>query len=156
MLLTVAGCTAPGEVYRDASLPMRSTPVAPFAVDGRWYEVAGFYEDDERCAVGAVTLTVQPGGMLLLHEGPCADRDPRQVVLRPEGAGQFRPETGAPLWVLWHDAGYDAAVIGTPDGSLGYILGRSRRISQAQMAAARAALAANGYDMTKLRPTGAV
>jgi apolipoprotein D and lipocalin family protein len=51
--------------------------------------------------------------------------------------------------VLWADADYRTLVIGTPDGSFGFILNRGGFPAD-RLKAAREILAWNGYDLTQL------
>ncbi len=54
------------------------------------------------------------------------------------------------LWVLWVDADYRVAVIGTPDGSFGRIISRTPTVRGDLLAAAKEVLDFNGYDVTRL------
>ncbi len=56
-------------------------------------------------------------------------------------------------WIVFLDDGYETAVVGVPSGSAGWILARTPQISPERLEAARAALAANGYDIGRLRMT---
>jgi apolipoprotein D and lipocalin family protein len=57
------------------------------------------------------------------------------------------PET---LWVLWVDADYRIAVLGTPDGTIGRVLSRTPEPRQDLWIAAREVLDFNGYDLERL------
>ncbi|MGH1329781.1 MAG: lipocalin family protein [Paracoccaceae bacterium] len=154
--LFLAACTAPqiGPSYRAAGAQISSAAgFDPLRFAGRWYEVAGFHSGN--CAVGAITFTVQNSGELLITEGPCSSAKPRQRLAKISGPGRLSPIDGAaPLWLLWIDSGYRSAVIGTPDGSFGYILNRTRKIPQDRLNAAREVLDFNGYDLGALKPSG--
>ena len=63
------------------------------------------------------------------------------------------PFLRAPYWVLWTDDGYQAAVVGVPNGRAGWILARSAQISTATRARAEAVLQAAGYDPSQLIDT---
>ena len=54
------------------------------------------------------------------------------------------------LWVMWVDADYRVATIGTPDGSFGRILSRSPDLRADLDAAAREVMDFNGYDVSRL------
>jgi apolipoprotein D and lipocalin family protein len=54
------------------------------------------------------------------------------------------------LWVMWVDADYRVAAIGTPDGSFGRILSRSPDLRADLDAAAREVMDFNGYDVSRL------
>ena len=56
-------------------------------------------------------------------------------------------------WVIHLDDGYETAVVGVPSGSAGWILARTPQIPPERLEAAKAALAANGYDVAQLRMT---
>ncbi|MFT6451892.1 MAG: apolipoprotein D and lipocalin family protein [Halocynthiibacter sp.] len=154
--LFLAACTAPqvGPSYRAAGAQISSsTSFDPARFSGRWYEVAGFHQGG--CAVGAVTFTVQKTGDMVITEGPCSQAKPRQRLAKISGPGRLAPnDASAPLWVLWIDSGYRTAVIGTPDGSFGYVLNRTRKIPQDRLNAAREILDFNGYDLGVLKPSG--
>lgn len=55
------------------------------------------------------------------------------------------------LWVLWVDADYRVAAVGTPSGSFGRILARPGAARADLIAAAREVLDFNGYDTAQLR-----
>ena len=79
---------------------------------------------------------------------------PRMVPVTPAGPGRFRRSDGQPgeaFWVLWVDEGYRTAVIGTPDGSFGFVLNRDAAIPADRMEAARRVLDFNGYDLAQLQ-----
>ena len=156
VMAALAGCVAAPPVagYRTEGAQMSSIAAFdPARFQGRWYEVAGFHAG--KCAVGAMTVTRQTTGQMLVTEGPCASTPPRQYLVAPSGAGRLAPVDGsAPLWVLWVDGGYRTAVIGTPSGEFGYVLNRTRSIPADRMQAARDILDFNGYDVTQLRPSG--
>lgn len=61
-------------------------------------------------------------------------------------------EVAYDLWVLWVDDGFRTAVIGTPDGSLGWIMDRKGRkgISEDRLTAAKEILEWAGYDLSRL------
>lgn len=70
------------------------------------------------------------------------------------GPGRIRREAreGAdPLWVLWVDADYRVAVIGTPSGRFARILARRPDPRPDLIAAAREVLDFNGYDTSRLK-----
>ncbi len=54
------------------------------------------------------------------------------------------------LWILWVDDDFRTAVIGTPDGSLGWIMDRPGQASPDRTAAAREVLDWSGYDLGRL------
>lgn len=62
------------------------------------------------------------------------------------GAAPYTTE----YWVLWVDADYRTAVIGTPSGSFGWIIDRDRRGGDDRIKAARDVLEWMGYDLNAL------
>lgn len=153
LVLLLTGCAAPGSGVRSPDAPISSLAAFdPVRFQGRWHEVAGFHDGD--CAIGALTATLQPNGDMHLIEGPCGTAAPRSVVARVAGPGRLAPVDGAaPLWLLWVDADYRTAVVGTPSGAFGYILDRGGEIPPDRLEAARGILEFNGYDLAGLRET---
>ena len=71
------------------------------------------------------------------------------------GPGRLTPAKAAsPLnrewWVLWADVDLRTLVIGTPDGSFGFILNRGGPLPPDRLTAARDILDWNGYDVARL------
>lgn len=84
--------------------------------------------------------------------GPRAGKLSSHVALTGPG-GRFLPEqgfAGQKIWVLWTDAGYNIAVLGTPSGKFGTILSRQMLPRQDLLVAARRVLDFNGYDLKKI------
>ena len=54
-------------------------------------------------------------------------------------------------WVLWVDADYRTAAIGTPSGSFGWIIDRAKSGGEDRIKAARDVLGFNGYDLSRLK-----
>ena len=52
--------------------------------------------------------------------------------------------------MLWVDDDFRTAALGTPDGSLGWIIDRSATGGTDRIAAAREIMEFNGYDVSKL------
>lgn len=74
-----------------------------------------------------------------------------QVLQMEEGfSGRFTRDSGAPFWLIWVDEGLRTAVIGTPDGSIGWIMDRNPPISGDRLRAAREIFEFNGYDTERL------
>jgi apolipoprotein D and lipocalin family protein len=53
--------------------------------------------------------------------------------------------------VLWVDEGYRTAVVGAPNGRVGWILNRDPDIPEDRLIAAREVLDFNGYDVSQLQ-----
>lgn len=61
------------------------------------------------------------------------------------------PPFGTEYWVLWVDADYRTAAIGTPSGSFGWIIDRKRTGGADRLKAAADMLAFNGYATDRLQ-----
>lgn len=162
LALVLAGC---GETYRDEAAPM--TPVA--AVDlaryaGTWYEIARFpvWFQDGCTGVTAEYALVPDGTVDVLNS---CFQDSLDGELRTAAATarsvdasnarlKVRFSRWVPIegdyWVIHLDPEYRTAVVGVPSGSAGWILSRTPQIAPDQLAAATAALEANGYDTARL------
>ncbi|MFN3643985.1 MAG: lipocalin family protein [Gemmobacter sp.] len=158
-LLALASCAS----YRDTDVAMRAVPVDLVRYAGTWYEIERFpvrFQDGCEATtatygvIDGQTLSVlnrcrqgAPDGPLRQIAGSATVAGPGRLTVRL-GAIPF----GAPYWVLWVAPDYSAAVVGVPQGTSGWILARSSVMPPAQRAAARAVLAANGYDVSRLIP----
>lgn len=159
----LAGCS--GEVYRDRAVTME--PVAFVDLDryaGRWYEVARFPVWFQRgCTAVTAEYALRPDGRVDVVNACTRDgkRDEAVAIARSVDASnaklkvrfsRFVPIEGD-YWVIHLDEDYETAVVGVPSGSAGWILSRTPQIAPESLAAARAALAANGYDLARLTDT---
>ncbi|MCA0045144.1 lipocalin family protein [Celeribacter litoreus] len=152
-LVALSGCLSPTATgFRDQDVPMSSIVTLDLIqFSGRWYEVEAFVPDGKSCVIGAVTFTRQKNGDLTVTEGPCADGAPRSGLARSIGPGRFA-FAGDELWVLWVDATYHTAVIGTPSGAA-HVLSRELTLPPDRQIAVHEILAWNGFDVSKLRPS---
>lgn len=158
VLLLLAACAAPparidgfrskGPIYSNAVLDLTT-------ITGEWTQVAAFASDGRSCRPGGATFTRGADGLsvsarLCLNGTETGYRGPLAIT----GPGRLTPAAKAPLnrewWVLWADVDLRTLVIGTPDGSFGFILNRRGPISPDRLAAARDILDWNGYDVTRL------
>lgn len=162
LALLVAGCTP---VHRDTDVAMRADAgFEPAALAGRWYEVARFPVVFQRgCTATTATYTPRPDGSLSVLNR-CRMGDPegpeRSISGRARAVGPGRLEVrlgwipvAAPYWVLGGAQDGSMVVVGVPSGRAGWILARSPAIPDSSWAEARAILAANGYDVTRLVAT---
>lgn len=144
----LAGCVGPGvEVpqYRDRAAPIGSTlRGAPQDIAGEWRIAAGYPGVLGLMPGQSLVLQVADNGrdLMLLVDG-------RRLVLNADGPSRYLIGNQA-LWVLWLDDGFRTAVIGAPDGLIGWIMHRPRQASADRMLAAREILDFNGYDLTAL------
>ncbi len=119
-------------------------------MQGDWISVAAFPGRDWQPATKVQFDWTTPDGRMTVE----ADGGPRVLPVTPTGPGRFRRSdggVGAPFWVLWVDEGYRTAVIGTPDGSFGFVLNRDATIPADRLEAARRVLDFNGYDLARLQ-----
>ena len=163
LALTLAACSS-GD-YRDTAVPIRTVDQVDLTrYAGKWYEIARFPNwFEEGCeAVTAeyalredgrvdVVNTCRQGavdGPVEIAEGIAATVDDTNAKLEVKFV-QWLPFAGD-YWVLYLDEGYETVAIGNPAGSTGWILARDPQPDPAAIEAARAALAANGYDTSQL------
>ena len=60
--------------------------------------------------------------------------------------GRFAVDGMANWWVLWVDGDYRTMVIGTPDGSFGFVLNREASLPADRLQAVRDIARFNGYN----------
>ncbi len=151
-LLALTACAAPPAppqgAFRPAGAPIwSSAQLDPARLAGEWRQVAGF--GAEGCRPGGVTISgraaLTAAFRLCLSGRDWTGAGPMQAA----GPGRFTVG-GRPWWVLWADADYRTLVIGTPDGSFGFVLDRSGTAAPDRMRAAREILDWNGYDLARL------
>ncbi len=117
--LVLLGCAAPQPgVFRAVDRQIYSTAVIePARLAGRWYQVADFAPAGAApCAAGGVTvsagLAVEAdlciAGARRSYRGTAAVSGPGRLTL---------PGAEAEWWILWVDADYRTAVVGTPAGA---------------------------------------
>jgi apolipoprotein D and lipocalin family protein len=161
--LALASCGLVAPRYRDAHAPIATVAdFEPSRYLGRWYEVARYPNPFQAGCAGAIAeygATATPGRISVRNI--CLDGDARptaEISGTATDAGQGRLSVrlqgvpvAAPYWVLWVDAAYRTAVVGAPNGRGGWILSRDPAIDERRLAAARAALARNGYDLGRLQ-----
>ena len=162
--LAVASCdVALGPSYRDDSVTIASAAAFdPTRYVGRWYEVYRYpnpFQSDCPGAIAEYALSDTPG--VLTVTNLCLDAngevtDTITGTATDEGLGRLSVRlqgvpVAAPYWVLWVDEGYRTAVVGAPNGRVGWILNRDPDIPPDRLAAAREVLDFNGYDLAPLQ-----
>lgn len=163
-LTVLASCGAVlGPSYRDDSVTIASS--ANFDATryvGRWYEVARYpnpFQSDCPGAIAEYGVSDTPGVLTVLNTCLDANGQPNDTITgtaTDEGLGRLSVRlqgvpVAAPYWVLWVDEGYRTAVVGAPNGRVGWILNRDPDIPADRLAAAREVLDFNGYDLTQLQ-----
>jgi len=156
LVAVLAACMAraPDGVFRDASAPIWSAAAFDAKrIEGRWLQVAGFQSvSSPTCRDGAVTIGPAAGGHRI--EGKlCLGGNVARVagLATAVGPGRLAVSGQADWWVLWVDDGYRTLAIGTPDGSIGFVLDRGAA-SPDRLTAAREIFDFNGYDVAAFRP----
>ncbi len=149
LALLLAACGKAGVVpepavsFRTAGAPIGSTLRGTAAdLNGDWQVASGY--------PGGV---VQPGDRLTLQlDGSGAgvarvtsDGTARLLPVSALGAGRWKVGTEV-WWLLWTDDTFRTAVIGQPDGGIGWIMNRPGAASGDRTRAAREMLDFNGYD----------
>jgi apolipoprotein D and lipocalin family protein len=156
-LVLLAACAAPApravEGFRDLRAPFASTQ--RFQTErflGEWESVAGFAAPGMRVTAARHLYRLATTGQIVA-DVTGADGVAVRRVYALEGPGRLRavaPE-GEALWVLWVDEGFRTAVLGTPSGSMAFILDRSATPAPDRLRAAREILEWYGYDMARLQ-----
>ena len=165
LALLLAACSA-GQNYRDPDAPLLA--FGGFELDrymGRWYEIARIPNRFERNCAGVVhDYALNPDGRVAVRiicrvatlAGPVETFDGRARVLDPpeEWKISFNP------WVPWFfdgdyvvlsvDPDYQVAVVGDPEGQIGWILGRDHVLADDSLRAAYEVLDRNGYDLSEI------
>lgn len=121
------------------------------------WHVAAAYSGEATCGPLAETWTRTGAEGFRVTGTYCGPNGSRAFVAdaRMTGPGRIArtmPSGEEALWVLWVDADYRLAVIGTPDGRFARILSRTPVPRDDLMRAARDILRFNGYDPAGLRP----
>ncbi len=167
--LFLTSCTAgkqgDGTVFRALDVPIFSTTrfeAAQFA--GFWHlraafgPGAAFGPSDEPALYRGVTFHTGPSGKIAritLHgvQGSGAFGAEKVLEVEQPMAGRLvvgRAPNATEYWVLWLDADYRTAAIGTPSGKFGWIIDRKRSGGSDRIRAASEILDWVGYDMSKL------
>lgn len=143
------GFRAKGPIYSNAVLDMTT-------ITGRWTQVAAFSARRGTCRPGGAEIARGATGLTLAARLCLNGREvTASGPLAITGPGRVTPAKAAqPLdrewWLLWADADLRTLVIGTPDGSFGFILNRGGPLPPDRLTAAREILDWNGYDTARL------
>lgn len=163
-LLALASCGVVDAVapsYRNQDVTIASA--AAFDASrylGRWYEVARFPNPFQSNCPGSIAEYAAGDGEILVRNlcldasgavvdeitGTATDQGLGRLSVRLQGV-----PVAADYWVLWVDEGYRTAVVGAPNGRVGWILNRDPDIPADRLAAAREVLDFNGYDVSQLQ-----
>ncbi len=161
-LLVLGGC---GERYRDRSAPMQTVAEVDLArYAGRWHEIARFPVWFQRgCTAVTADYALREDGKVDVLNACTRDgrRDTATAVARSVDPSNARLKVRfsdiVPIegdyWIIYLDADYRTAVVAVPSGAAGWILARDPEIAPENLDAALAALAAAGYDLSRLAMT---
>lgn len=153
--------------FRDTSVPMTTVQQVDLErYQGLWYEIARFPVSFEEGCVGVTAeYTLNPDGTIKVvntcRDGRL-DAEPRsaEATATVEGPGKLSvdfvpliPFTDGAYWILDLDADYQTVVVGTPDGSAGWILARQPQIGEARLQRGYDVLTRNGYDVSRMMLT---
>lgn len=161
VVLAVLAACAPS--YRDQDVTIASkVDFDPARYAGLWYEIARYDVPFQRgCTATTAQYALKADGTLSVLNR-CARGAPDGPVTRIEGSAEVVgpgrlavsfdniPFLRGPYWVLWVDADYRTAVVGTPSGRAGWILNRQPSISRDRLNSALQVLDFNGYDTSQL------
>ncbi len=134
--------------YRDGNAPIAATTrFEPARFAGDYRVVAAFAPEDAQPASRMIRFEGNATGGLIMRDGA------QPVTLDLVAPGRLRPKgEGADIWVLWTDADYRTAALGTPSGRFGMIIERGDGAAD-RMVAAREILEWYGYDLSRLVET---
>lgn len=163
LILVLTACSAPAPIgrtgYRDAGQTIASAALFdPARFAGVWQIVAA-YGPEAGCGPLAETWVAVSAAAYRITGARCGPHGARAFATDAAvtGPGRLVRQGRAgreELWVLWVDADYRVAVIGTPSGSFARILARTPTLRPDLLQAARQVLDFNGYDISQLKPVG--
>ena len=162
LLLGLAGCGAPvpdAPGYRDAGQTIASAALFDPARFANVWHIVAAYGPEAGCGPLAETWVPAGAARFRVTGTACGPNGARAFATEATVSGPGRLTRAGrggreELWVLWVDADYRVAVIGTPSGRFARILSRSPEVRSDLMQAARQVLDFNGYDISQLKPLG--
>ncbi|MCA0271391.1 MAG: lipocalin family protein [Proteobacteria bacterium] len=149
----LSACAPAPQGLRNAGTPISSAAAFDQARFADVWHVVAAYGSEARC--GPLTETwVRTGQAGYNVTGTrCGPMGARAFAETATISGPGRITRGEEqLWVLWVDADYRVAVIGTPTGQFARVLSRTPGVREDLMRAARDVLRFNGYDPAGLSP----
>lgn len=151
--LALAGCAPQPQGLRNAETPISSAVAFdPARFADVWHVVAA-YGTEARCGPLSETWARTGQAAYSVTGTRCGPMGARAFAATANVTGPGRITRGEEqLWVLWVDADYRVAVIGTPSGQFARVLSRTPGVRDDLMRAARDVLRFNGYDPAGLQP----
>ncbi|MCX8508355.1 MAG: lipocalin family protein, partial [Rhodobacteraceae bacterium] len=130
-----------------------STAFDPARFQGDWQVVAAYGLDAACGALQENWLVAEAG--FAIRGTACTAAGKRGFVTQGSVSGPGRVLRDGPAgpveqWILWVDADYRVAAVGTPSGAFGHILARPGMARTDLMKAAREIMDFNGYDISRL------
>lgn len=145
--------------FRDVDVDLASTTrFNAKAFSGFWNIRSEFARAGDLRSRAGVDFQIGPNGEIVqiaLHGPKRRGRFGAIAHYEVEQSAPGRFVFGAPpytteYWILWVDANYRTAVIGTPSGTFGWIIDRNRTDGEDRIAAGKEILEWMGYDMNYL------
>ncbi|NDV00427.1 lipocalin family protein [Pseudoroseicyclus tamaricis] len=147
LALLLAACGKAAEeapqVWRVAGAPIASTSRDAAALAGDWQVGAAYPGPGPGVGVPVRVSFAADGSGVLGWDGGSWE-------LTPLSAGRWQGPAG-PLWLLWADESFRVAVLGSPEGTFGFVLERPGQVQGDLREAAREMLDFNGYELGELR-----
>lgn len=142
------------EFHRNTKRPISSITrfdAAQFA--GKWVIRGEFVHPGEKPLYGNVVVEAGGSGVSgIIVSNATGSRERYDASMNTAGRIIVgTPPFGTEYWVLWVDADYRTAAIGTPSGSFGWIIDRNRTGGADRIKAAAEVLAFNGYAKERLQ-----
>ncbi len=130
---------------------------APVGLRDRGVPISSTTRGDARSLVGDWVIGVSLAGSGATRAGTAVSILPsgsglewriggERLATTSSGPGRFVARDGTELWLLWVDDDFRTAVIGSPDGRIGFVMDRNGAASTDRTAAALRILDFNGYD----------
>ena len=165
MGVALVACASPQ--YRDTNATVTTNgPVDLERYQGLWYEIARFPNRFEEGCVGVTAeySLNEDGTVRVLNTcvegtlaGPTSTAEGVATSASPENDKllvtfvPWLPFARGDYWIL--DTDYEVSVIGTPSGSVGWVLARTPTLPQDRLDAAFDVLRAAGYDTNRMTLT---
>lgn len=155
LVLSSCAATTLAKAYRNPAVPISSAALFDVArFQGDWQIVAAF-GDEAACGTLLEQWKGGAGGFAVrgTHCTPSgkAGYATRARLVGPGRIARDMRDGAEQIWILWVDADYRVAAVGTPSGEFGRIIVRPRQAHADLIAAAQGVLDFNGYDVSKLR-----
>jgi apolipoprotein D and lipocalin family protein len=156
LLLSACAAAPPDQGFRTGEGQIASAALFDAARFGDVWHVAAAFGPDAGCGPLAETWLPAGPGRWTVTGTACGPSGARAFSGAAQVTGPGRITRDGlrgteELWVMWVDADYRVAAIGTPDGSFGRILSRSPDLRADLDAAAREVMDFNGYDVSRLK-----